>query len=289
MDETDAATAEAQFSEGKRDPDLDLWPPRWEHILVSVRIVHREGSKARLRLLFWLCRVLEESSPSVEGLHVDTVVADNFPLFARIFIQLRVLDGVERLLGYDQAPSKRITRQQMSGNLLFFATCASWPHQWIVHPPLFVFFSTSFRKAIEGAEQPPNERRRNSSFLRNRGKLTPSFRCLPSLLPPKVQQKTVFSIDVQVGWLCHARCPFDRSRLKCLGTVRTINSRERKHGEWTCSTNISARKKVKVASPPHVYLGRGFCATGDRPAQVARICKGQMCNTLATNEVHIDE
>ena len=52
MDETDAAAAEAQFSENERDPDLDLRPPSGEHILVSVRIVRREGSKARLRLLF---------------------------------------------------------------------------------------------------------------------------------------------------------------------------------------------------------------------------------------------
>ena len=26
--------------------------------------------------------------------------------------------------------------------------------------------------------------------------------------------------------------------------------------------------EIRVASPPHVYLGRDFCATGDRPVQV---------------------
>ena len=29
-----------------------------------------------------------------------------------------------------------------------------------------------------------------------------------------------------------------------------------------------ARKRERVASPPHVYLGRDFCATGDWPVQV---------------------
>ena len=54
---------------------------------------------------------------------ITAAVAVVLPLFARIAIQLRVLDGNERLLG--QAPSK--CQQQVSGNLLFFefATCAS--------------------------------------------------------------------------------------------------------------------------------------------------------------------
>ena len=56
---------------------------------------------------------------------------------------------------------------------------------------------------------------------------------------------------------------------------------------WTCSTNISRTQEIqRVASPRHVYLGRGFCAIGDRPAQAARVRKGQMCNTRATNKVH---
>ena len=223
----------------------------------------------------------EESSPSVEGLHVDTVVADNFPLFARIFIQLRVLDGVERLFGYDQAPSKCLIQRQMSGNLLFFATCASLPRRWIVHPPLFVFFSTkfcSFREAIEVAEQPPNERRRNSSFQTDESSRHPFGACRHCCRLKCNRRPFSASTSNSVDRVTHAVRsivpPF-----KCLGTVRTINSREHKHREWTCSTNTSARKKVKVASPPHVYLGRGVRATGDRPAQVARVCKAQMCNT----------
>ena len=57
----------------------------------------------------------------------STTVAVDLRLFAHIFLQLLVLDGVERLFGHDQAPSKCLPQQQVSGNLLFFATCASLP------------------------------------------------------------------------------------------------------------------------------------------------------------------
>ena len=78
--------------------------------------------------------------------------------------------------------------------------------------------------------------------------------------------------------------------LKGLGTVRTINSWEGRHGEWTCSTEISRTQEIqRVASPRHVYLGRGFCAIGDRPAQVARVRWGQMCDTRAANKVRINQ
>ena len=49
----------------------------------------------------------------------STTVAVDLPLFARIFLQLLVLDGVERLFEHDQAPSKCLPQQQVSGNLLF--------------------------------------------------------------------------------------------------------------------------------------------------------------------------
>ena len=50
----------------------------------------------------------------------STTVAVDLPLLARIFLQLLVLDSVERLFGHDQAPSKCLPQQQVSGNLLFF-------------------------------------------------------------------------------------------------------------------------------------------------------------------------
>ena len=78
----------------------------------------------------------------------STTVAVDLPLFARIFLHLLVLDRVERLFGHDQAPSKRLPQQQVSGNLFFFATCASLPRRWIVHSPFFVFFLQIF--AVSG-------------------------------------------------------------------------------------------------------------------------------------------
>ena len=84
------------------------------------------------------------TQPRTTARRSTTVVVD-LPLFARIFIQLLVLDGIEGLFGHDQAPSERLLQQQVSGNLLFFATCASLPRRWTVHSPLFVFFSTNFR------------------------------------------------------------------------------------------------------------------------------------------------
>ena len=61
---------------------------------------------------FAICRMTARTCRS-------TAVAVDLPLFARIFIQLSVLDGVERLLGHNQAPSKRLTQQQVKGKILF--------------------------------------------------------------------------------------------------------------------------------------------------------------------------
>ena len=81
-----------------------------------------------------------------------TVAVDlSLLVFACIFLQLLVLDGVERLFGHDQAPSKCLPQQQVSGNLLFFATCASLPRRWIGHSPLFVFFLQIF--AVSGMQR----------------------------------------------------------------------------------------------------------------------------------------
>ena len=103
----------------------------------------------------------------------STTVAVDLSLFACIFLQLLVLDSVDRLFGHDQAPSKCLPQQQVSGNLfLFFATCASFAPSMDRSFTIVCIFSTNFRSfghaAIEVAEQPPNKRRRNSSFLVNR-------------------------------------------------------------------------------------------------------------------------
>ena len=93
---------------------------RGTHSGVSAESASQLGSKTGLRLLFWLCRARGESSLSVERLHGrSTTVAVDLPLFARIFLQLLVLDGGERLFGHDQAPSKCLPQQQVSRNILF--------------------------------------------------------------------------------------------------------------------------------------------------------------------------
>ena len=89
----------------------------------------------------------------------STTVVVDLPLFTRIFIQLLVLDGVERLFGHNQAPSKSLLQQQVSGNILFFATCAYLPRRWTVHLPLFVFFykfSQFFNQRLKSQSSHPN-------------------------------------------------------------------------------------------------------------------------------------
>ena len=134
------------------------------------------------------------------------------------------------------------------------------------------------------AEQPPNKRRRNSSFLVNRWKLMPSFRCLSYLLQPKAQQKTVFSVAVQLGWLCHARNPLDR---------RAVQK------PWNCQLAERQTRRVDVfhQNLPHVRnsesrftstcLPRSRFLCDRRPTSASP--KLEICATPATNKVHIDE
>ena len=105
-------------------------------------------------------------------------------------------------------PLKCLTQQPWVEIFCFSPLALLSSTRWIVQSPLFVSSLHTF--SVEVAEQPPNKRRWNSSFLVNRWKLMLSFRYLSTLLPPKAQQKTVFSVAVQLGWPCHARCPLDR-------------------------------------------------------------------------------
>ena len=127
---------------------------QWEHILVSVRrVLHKGSIEGRTASVFWIMSsAWRKFTQRRTTARRSTTVAVDLPLFARIFLQLLVLDGVERLFGHDQAPSKCLPQQQviMSGNLLFFATCASLPRRWIVHSPLFVFFLQIF--AVSGSD-----------------------------------------------------------------------------------------------------------------------------------------
>ena len=149
---------------------------------------------------------------------------------------------------------------------------------------IFFYKFSQFWAAIEVAEQPPNKRRRNSSFLVNRWKLTPSFRCLSYLQQPKAQRETVFSVAVQLGWLCHARNPLDR---------RAVQK------PWNCQLAGRQKRRVDVfyQNLPHVRnsesrftstcLPRSRFLCDQRPTSASR--KLEICATRATNKVHIDE
>ena len=218
-------------------------------------------------------------------------VAVDLPLFARIFLQLLVLDSVERLFGHDKRPlsvpppppsNKWVETFCFSPLALLCPVDGSF-----IHHCLYIFYKFSqFRAAIEVAEQPPNKRRRNSSFLLNRWKLTPSFRRWSYLLQPKAQQKTGFSIAVQLGWLCHARNPLDR---------RAVQK------PWNCQLAEKQTRRVDVfymyQNLPHVRnsesrftstcLPRSRFLCDRRPTSVSR--KLEICAARATNKVHIDE
>ena len=148
MDETDTAAAEAQSGENEA---IQSWTcvrlycfSSGEHILVSVRRVLREGSieDRTASVVLIMSSAWRRFTQRRTTARRSTTVAVDLPLFARISLQLLVLDGVERLFGHDQAPSKCLPQQQVSGKLLFFATCASLPRRWIVHS---LYFSTNFR------------------------------------------------------------------------------------------------------------------------------------------------
>ena len=216
----------------------------------------------------------------------STTVAVDLPLVARIFLQLLVLDGVERLFEHDQAPSKCLPQQQVSGNLLFFATCASLPRRWIVNSPLFVYFLQIF--AVSGSDwsRRAATQQTSSKFLvpRKSMKAHAILSMLVGLLQSRAQQKTVFSVAVQLGWLCHARNPLDR---------RAVQK------PWNCQLAEKQTRRVDVfyQNLPHVRnsesrftstcLPRSSFLCDRRPTSASR--KLEICATRATNKVHIDE
>ena len=225
MDETDAASAAAEAqsscSENESDPDLDLYPPAspvgntfW---CQCGECFARDRRQDCVCCFDYVERVEKVDSLSVERLHVDLQLSRStchclhaFSFSYLFWTALRdFFDMTKHPLSVSPATSewKSFVFRHLRVDGSF------------IHHCLYFFYKFSqFRAAIEVAEQPPNKRRRNSSFLVNRWKLTPSFRCLSYLLQPKAQQKTVqFSVAVQLGWLCHARNPLDRrARSKAL-------------------------------------------------------------------------
>ena len=169
----------------------------------------------------------------------STTVAVDLPLFARLFLQLLVLDGIERLFEHDQAPSECLPYSNKWVETFCFSPLALFcpVDGSFIHHCLYIFYKFSqFRAAIEVAEQPPNKRRRNSLFLVNRWKLTPSFRCLSACCSRK-RNRRPFSASPSnsVDCVTHAI----RSIVAPFKSHGIVNSRKSRHGEWTCSTKIS--------------------------------------------------
>ena len=152
VNETDTAAAEAQSGENESNPDLYLWPPASQvrtHSGVSVESALLDRKQDCVCCFDYVERVEKVHSASNDC----TLIYNCRGRLATVcthFLQLLVLEGVERLFGHDQAPSKRLPHPQVSGNLLFFATCASLLRRWIVHSPLFVFFLQIF--AVSGSD-----------------------------------------------------------------------------------------------------------------------------------------
>ena len=130
MDEADAAAAEAQSGKNESDSDLDLWPPASQvgkHSGVSAECVSREIEDRTCVCCFDNVECVEKVRSAVKDCSQMYSCRGRL-VTARISIQLCVLDNTKRILGHDQAPSKRLTQPQVSGNILFSPACAPLPH-----------------------------------------------------------------------------------------------------------------------------------------------------------------
>ena len=285
----DAAAAEAQSGENENDPDLTLCPPAspvgntfW---CQCGECFPRDQRQDYVCCFDYVDRV--EKVHSVERLHVGLQLSRStchclhaFSFSYLFWTALRdFLDMTKRPLSVSPS-NKWVEIFCFSPLALLCPVDGSF-----IHHCLYFFYKFSqFRVKIEVAEQPPNKRRRNSSFLVYRRKLTPSFRCLSYLLQPKAQQNTVFSVAVQLGWLCHARNPLDG---------RAVPK------PWNCRVAERQTRRVDVfyQNLPHVRNSESrFISTclpwsrflcDGRPISASR--KFEICATRVTNKVHIDE
>ena len=141
-------------------------------------------------------------------------VAVDLPVFSSSFSYV-LLNGVDRLFGH--VPSKMSHPATSEWKSFVFLHLRFFPPSIDHSVTIVCIFSTHF--SVEVAEQPPNKRRWNSSFLVNRWKLTPSFRCSSTLLPPKAQRPFSASPSNSVDVVMHAVRSIV-APLKGLGTVR---------------------------------------------------------------------
>ena len=152
----------------------------------------RDRRQTGTRLLFWSASVWKKFAQRRRTARRSSAVAVDLPVFSSILASFSyvLLDCVDRLFGHDQAPSKMSHPATSEWKSFVFLRLRFFPPSMDRSVTIVCIFSTHF--SVEVAEQPPNKRRWHSSFLVKRWKLTPSFRCLSTLLPPKAQRKDRF-------------------------------------------------------------------------------------------------
>ena len=147
-------------------------------------------------------------------------------------------------------------------------------------------FSTNFRSFGQRWSRRAATQQTSSKFLvpRKSMKAHAILSMLVVLAAAESKQKTVFSVAVQLGWLCHARNPLDR---------RAVQK------PWNCQLAERQTRRVDVfyQNLPHVRNSESrFTSTCLPPSRF--LCDGrpisasrqlEICATRATNKVHIDE
>ena len=192
----------------------------------------------------------------------STTVAVDLPLFARIFLQLLVLDGVERLFGHDQAPSKRLPPATSEWKNFVFCHLRFFALSMDRSFTIVCIFSTNFRSFRQRLKS-------QSSHPTNIVEI-PRSSCKP------MKAHAILSVLVVLAAAESAtEDRFQRRRPTRLTVSRTPSARSSRRSK---AMEPSTRGKAdtesgrtlpksparkRVASPPHVYLGPDFCATGD--------------------------
>ena len=216
----------------------------------------------------------------------STTVAVNLPLFARIFLLLLVLDGVDRLFGHDQAPSKCLPQQQVSGNLLFSPLALLCPVDGsFIHHCLY-FSNKIF--AVSGSDWSRRAATQQTSS---------------KFLVPRKSMKAYAILSMLVVLAAAESATEDRfqrrrpTRLTLSRTQSARSSRRSKAMELsTCENADTESGRVLPKSPSrktfreslYLYMStRSRFLCDRRPTSASR--KLEICATRATNKVHIDE
>ena len=256
------------------------------HSGVSAESASR-GIEDRTALFFRLCRARGESSLSVERLHVDLQLSRStwhcLPAFSFSYLfwtALRdFLDMTKRPLSV--SPSNNWVEIFCFSPLALLCPVDGS----FIHHCLYFFYKFSqFRAAIEVAEQPPNKRRRNSSFfVIDESSRHPFDACRTCCSRKRNRRPFSASPSNSVDCVTHAI----RSIVAPFKSHGTVNSRKRRHGEWTCSTKIFPHIRNSESRFASTCLPRSRFLCDRRPTSASP--KLEICATRATNKVHIDE